>query len=334
MEGNGGGPRRDSSRRSQQPAQRGREEEEVYSSSSSTDKAQEERLQRQTSNAMIESTDRDELVRIATALSQRRSNVSITQHPSQRQPTLEEIGENDASLNPESPDFDLHRWLQRFMGQLQEQGMADHKTGVVFRQLDVLGSGSALQLQHTVGSALMAPLRVGELFSFGNKHPKHILHGFEGLVKSGELLVVLGRPGSGCSTLLKTLCGQLHGLKLGQHCSVHYNGIPLKQMQREFRGEAVYNQEVDKHFPHLTVGQTLEFAASARTPSHRIQNMSRREYCRYLAQVVMSICGLSHTYNTKVGNDFVRGVSGGERKRVSIAEMIVAGSPLSAWDNR
>ena len=104
-------------------------------------------------------------------------------------------------------------------------------------------------------------------------------------------------------------------------------------MQREFKGEAVYNQEVDKHFPHLTVGQTLEFAASVRTPSHRIQAMSREEYCRYIAQVVMATFGPSHTYNTKVGNDFIRGVSGGERKRVSIAEMVLAGSPFACWDN-
>ncbi|PFH63104.1 hypothetical protein XA68_18241 [Ophiocordyceps unilateralis] len=47
----------------------------------------------------------------------------------------------------------------------------------------------------------------------------------------------------------------------------------------------------------------------------------------------MAVFGLSHTYHTKVGSDFVRGVSGGERKRVSIAEMVVAGSPLASWDN-
>ncbi len=62
--------------------------------------------------------------------------------------------------------------------------------------------------------------------------------------------------------------------------------------------------------------------------------MSRDECCRYMAKVVMAVFGLSHTYNTKVGDDFIRGVSGGERKRVSIAEMILAGSPLLAWDNR
>lgn len=92
--------------------------------------------------------------------------------------------------------------------------------------------------------------------------------------------------------------------------------------------------QVDKHFPHLTVGQTLEFAASVRTPSRRIHDMSRVEFCQYIAQVVMAAFGLSHTYHTKVGNDFVRGVSGGERKRVSIAEMVLSGSPFSAWDNR
>lgn len=78
----------------------------------------------------------------------------------------------------------------------------------------------------------------------------------------------------------------------------------------------------------------MEFAAKARMPSHANSEISRDERARMAAQVVMAVCGLSHTYNTKVGNDFVRGVSGGERKRVSIAEMILAGSPLAAWDNR
>jgi ATP-binding cassette subfamily G (WHITE) protein 2 (PDR) len=48
----------------------------------------------------------------------------------------------------------------------------------------------------------------------------------------------------------------------------------------------------------------------------------------------MAVYALSHTYNTKVGDDYVRGVSGGERKRVSIAEMALAGSSIAAWDNR
>ena len=105
-------------------------------------------------------------------------------------------------------------------------------------------------------------------------------------------------------------------------------------MLKQFRGELVYNQEVDKHFPHLTVGETLEFAARVRTPQTRlIEGLTRESWAKHMTQVVMAIFGLSHTYNTKVGNDFVRGVSGGERKRVSIAEMALAGSPIASWDN-
>jgi ABC-type multidrug transport system ATPase subunit len=56
---------------------------------------------------------------------------------------------------------------------------------------------------------------------------RRILKDFNGLVKKGELLLVLGRPGSGCSTMLKTLSGELHGLELDKESSVHYNGMKL-----------------------------------------------------------------------------------------------------------
>lgn len=104
-------------------------------------------------------------------------------------------------------------------------------------------------------------------------------------------------------------------------------------MLKQFKGEVTYNQEVDKHFPHLTVGQTLEFAARCRTPQNRVLDVDREQWAKHITKVTMAVFGLTHTYNTKVGNDFVRGVSGGERKRVSIAEMALAGSPIAAWDN-
>jgi ABC-type multidrug transport system ATPase subunit len=61
--------------------------------------------------------------------------------------------------------------------------------------------------------------------------------------------------------------------------------------------------------------------------------MNRDEYATHLRDVIMSTFGISHTINTKVGNDFVRGVSGGERKRVSIAEAALSYAPLQCWDN-
>jgi len=104
-------------------------------------------------------------------------------------------------------------------------------------------------------------------------------------------------------------------------------------MIKQFRGDIVYNQEVEKHFPHLTVGQTLRFAAAVRTPRTRFQHLSRKRMAAYMADVIMAILDLTHTRDTKVGNEYVRGISGGERKRVSIAEMALSRAPLAAWDN-
>lgn len=52
-----------------------------------------------------------------------------------------------------------------------------------------------------------------------------ILRDFEGLIKSGELLVVLGKPGSGCSTLLKTIAGETHGFFIDSKSNINYQGI-------------------------------------------------------------------------------------------------------------
>lgn len=104
-------------------------------------------------------------------------------------------------------------------------------------------------------------------------------------------------------------------------------------MQKKFRGEALYTAEVDVHFPQLTVGETLSFAARARSPRQIPNGMGRSEYADRMRDVVMATFGIGHTIDTRVGNDFVRGVSGGERKRVTIAEAALSGAPLTCWDN-
>lgn len=274
-------------------------------------------LKRQSTRAEIDDEGRRELVRIFTSASHVTRQMSVVQP-------------GDPRVDPSNDAFDLTKFLHMFRNQLEGEGIEMKKLNVVYKDLNVFGSGKALQLQSTVSDFIAAPFRAKEYF--GKSERKQILHGFDGIIRAGELCVVLGRPGSGCSTLLKALTGELHGLDTDDSI-IHYNGIPQTRMVKEFKGETVYNQEVDKHFPHLTVGQTLEFAAAVRTPSNRPGGVNRDEYAKFMARVVMAVLGLSHTYNTKVGSDFVRGVSGGERKRVSVAEMMLAGSPFASWDN-
>lgn len=83
-------------------------------------------------------------------------------------------------------------------------------------------------------------------------------------------------------------------------------------MTSQFRGEAIYTAEVDVHLPTMTVGQTLAFAAEARCPATPPGGLTRTQFAEHSRDVIMSIFGISHTMNTIVGNDFIRGVSGGE----------------------
>ncbi|PWY89778.1 ATP-binding cassette transporter [Aspergillus heteromorphus CBS 117.55] len=277
---------------------------------------------------------RAELTRLASNFPRRQSTIDSGTHI-QRRDTIDELELDDPVLDPTSDQFDQQKWVRMILKLLDREGIPrPPSTGVVFQHLNVSGSGSALQYQNNVSSILLAPFRPQEYLPCVQRAPeKHILRDFDGLLRSGEMLIVLGRPGSGCSTFLKSICGELHGLKLRKSSEIQFNGIAMEKMHKEFKGEVLYNQEVDKHFPHLTVGQTLEFAAAARAPEVRLMGITRQQYAKIITQVVMTIFGLSHTYNTKVGDDYVRGVSGGERKRVSIAEMALSGAPVGAWDN-
>ena len=106
-------------------------------------------------------------------------------------------------------------------------------------------------------------------------------------------------------------------------------GISHKTMHTEFNAECIYQAELDVHFPELTVGQTLAFAAEITAPDNRHPAM----YARCLSQVAIDTFNLSQAVETKLGNDMIRGVSGGERKRVSMAEAFIKGSVFQCWDN-
>lgn len=104
-------------------------------------------------------------------------------------------------------------------------------------------------------------------------------------------------------------------------------------MLQRFRADVLYNAEVDTHLPHLSVGDTLTFAARAAIGNYTPGGVPKDEAARVIRDVVMAAYGISHTVNTRVGDAFVRGVSGGERKRVSIAEATLTGAKLQCWDN-
>jgi ATP-binding cassette subfamily G (WHITE) protein 2 (SNQ2) len=78
-----------------------------------------------------------------------------------------------------------------------------------------------------------------------------------------------------------------------------------------------YCPEDDVHFPTLTVDQTVTFAAKTRTPQTRIEGHTRSYFVRTVADIWETVFGLNHVKDTVVGDASIRGVSGGEKKRVS-----------------
>jgi ATP-binding cassette, subfamily G (WHITE), member 2, PDR len=170
-------------------------------------------------------------------------------------------------LEPHSGKFNARAWCKALLAiQSRDPERYPNRTaGIAYKNLSVHGFGQPTDYQKTFGNY---PLETGSLFQrlIGRRQQTkiQILRDFDGLVRSGEMLVVLGRPGSGCSTLLKTIAGETNGFFVDTDSYLNYQGIPASQMHNDFRGECIYQAEVDVHFPQMTVGQTLGFAARAR----------------------------------------------------------------------
>ncbi|KAF8156049.1 pleiotropic drug resistance ABC transporter [Crassisporium funariophilum] len=239
---------------------------------------------------------------------------------------------SDATLNVgDDEGFDFEKTLRHIVRKRGEAQIKPRQLGVVFRDLRVVGVGASDSYQPTLGSTLNPLVTLEAIQKLRHPHLRDILSGFEGVVKPGEMLLVLGSPGSGCSTLLKTLANhrkEYHAVE----GDVHYDSITPADLQKNFRGDVQYCPEDDIHFPTLTVSQTLDFAATTRTPRDRA-SVSRKAFTNMVTNMLTTVFGLRHAKNTPVGDAAIRGVSGGEKKRVSIAEALAARSCIGAWDN-
>ncbi|CAI5759590.1 unnamed protein product [Candida verbasci] len=243
----------------------------------------------------------------------------------------------DPTLDPESPNFSSKRWVQNMwrLYQSDSEYYKPGKLGVAYKNLRVYGDAIESDYQTTVSNGFIKAAKwvKNKVQKQTDDYTFDILKPMEGLIKPGEVTVVLGRPGAGCTTFLKTIACHTEGFKVADGSIISYDGITPEDMKKNLRGEVVYCAETETHFPNLTVGQTLEFTAMMKTPRNRPLGVSREQYAKHLVDVVMATYGLSHTKNTKVGNDFTRGVSGGERKRVSIAEVSLVQASIQCWDN-
>ncbi|KAG5352685.1 hypothetical protein C0989_001027 [Termitomyces sp. Mn162] len=237
---------------------------------------------------------------------------------------------SDDTLTAAGP-FDFEKTLKMVVQKKDAAHIQSRELGVMFENLRVRGLGSSAAFFPTVWSTLNPTMIFQQLQMLRNPPLRTIIEGFEGVVRPGEMLLVLGRPGSGCSTFLKVLANH-RSEYYSVEGDVHYDSFTPEQIYKLYRGDVQYCPEDDYHFPTMTVKQTLDFAAKTRVPHARIEE-KKGTYVDNMTEILSTIFGLRHVQSTPVGDAAIRGVSGGEKKRVSIAEALATRSRIQSWDN-
>ncbi|XVF76027.1 hypothetical protein PTKIN_Ptkin13bG0234700 [Pterospermum kingtungense] len=151
---------------------------------------------------------------------------------------------------------------------------------------------------------------------------RDILNGITGAVNPGEVLALMGPSGSGKTSLLNLLGGRLIQSTVGG--SITYNDQPYSKFLKSRIG---FVTQDDVLFPHLTVKETLTYAARLRLP----KTLTKQQKEKRAIDVIYEL-GLERCQDTMIGGSFVRGVSGGERKRVCIGNEIIINPSLLFLD--
>jgi ABC-type multidrug transport system ATPase subunit len=151
---------------------------------------------------------------------------------------------------------------------------------------------------------------------------KRILQNCSGTAKSGELLAIMGPTGCGKTSLLNVLAARVANSSTANPLcqlsgAIYLNGKPRKE--EKFRRISAYVLQDDNMYPHLTIAETLFLSAQFFLPS-----TISDEQKQALVDGLIKELGLSKGRNTTIGNEKVRGVSGGERKRCSIAVQLLS----------
>jgi ABC-type multidrug transport system ATPase subunit/ABC-type multidrug transport system permease subunit len=156
---------------------------------------------------------------------------------------------------------------------------------------------------------------------FGGKLPtKTILHPVTASFQAGTLNIIMGPSGSGKTSLLNAMALRLHnsiGTRYKQFGEMTFNGaVPSDSVIRSVCSYVC--QDDDALLPSLTVRETLRFSAGLRLPSF----MTTEEKNRRAEDVLLKL-GLKDCADNLVGSTEIKGISGGEKRRVSIAVQIL-----------
>ncbi|KAK3145391.1 hypothetical protein QOZ80_3BG0252280 [Eleusine coracana subsp. coracana] len=242
---------------------------------------------------------------------------------------------------------DSERFLRRLRDRIDMVGIELPTIQVRYEQLtvkaDVVTAGRALP---TLWNATINFLQ-GLIGRFGssNKRTITILNHVNGILKPSRMTLLLGPPSSGKSTLMRALAGKLDKtLKVSG--SITYCGHPIYEFYPE--RTSAYVSQYDLHNAEMTVRETLDFSRRCLGIGARYEmlaELARRERdagikpdpeidafmkatavqgqeTNIVTDVTLKVLGLDICADIIIGDEMIRGISGGQKKRVTTGEML------------
>ena len=220
------------------------------------------------------------------------------------QTTATSEGGDVEKAEEDADDFQLDAFMKEGHFEKRTEGRSAKKVGVIYKNLTVKGVGAGATFVKTVPDAILGTFgpdlyrlvtRFIPFLKIGRGAPtRTLINDFTGVVRDGEMMLVLGRPGSGCTTFLKAIANSREEYA-GVTGEVSYGGIDAATQKKQYRGEVNYNGEDDVHFPDLNVWQTLVFALLTKSKKREKGDIPT------IANALMRMFGIPHTKYTKVG---------------------------------
>ncbi|CAN1252375.1 Pleiotropic drug resistance protein 2 [Linum perenne] len=257
------------------------------------------------------------------------------------------------------PETDNEKLLRTIRSRIDRVGIEIPKIEVRFQNLSIegeayIGTRALPTLLNSTLNAIEGVLEFIGLCSSKKKVVK-ILQDVSGTVKPSRLTLLLGPPGSGKTTLLKALAGKLDkNLKVSG--KITYCGHEFSEFVPQ--RTSAYISQHDLHYGEMTVRETLEFSRRCLGVGSRqlmLEELLRREKsagivpdfnvdafmkattvasqrATLFTDYVLKILGLDICADTVVGDDMRRGISGGQKKRVTTGEMLTGPAKVFFMD--